>query len=126
MPGPLSPLAPVNRTRSIGRKGVRSPLCAPVAVVMQPLPDQMMRNGEGMGGKQAVGMLTLVHEREFSAVEPARILELEAIDDDVLADRARRAADHQRRRIGPGLRHVVFHVGDADAAFLENFAAYGV
>ena len=37
--------------------------------------------------------------------------------------RARGASDHQRRRIGPGLRHVIVHVGAADAGFLENLAA---
>src|SRR3954469_12734790 len=48
-----------DRTRSIGQADVGSLLCAGVAVAMQPLPDQMMSNGERMRGKQAIGVLAL-------------------------------------------------------------------
>src|SRR4051794_32165656 len=48
------------------------------------------------------------------------------IDDDVLVERPRAAADHQRRWIGPRLRHVILHVGAADSGFFEDFPAYRV
>jgi hypothetical protein len=63
---------------------------------MQPLPDQMMGNRERMRGEQPIGVLALVHQGELGAVEPARLLELGAIHDDILVERARRASNHQR------------------------------
>ena len=45
---------------------------------------------------KAVGMLGLERQRRLSMVEPARVLELGAVDHDVLVGRARGAADHQR------------------------------
>ncbi len=40
--------------------------------------------------------LALEHRRQFLAVEPARVLKLVAIDDDLVRQRLRVTADHQR------------------------------
>src|SRR3954453_20009262 len=92
----------------------------------QPLPEQMVRDRERMRRRQAVRVLPLLHQHPLRAREPARLLQFRAIDDDVLIQRPCRAADHQRRRIGPGLRHVIVDVGAANPGFLENLAAHRV
>src|SRR5580658_3657503 len=58
------------------------------------------------------------------AVEPARVLELAAINDDVLAECFGVTADHQRHRQRPRLRGEIFDVAADDADFLEHFAAH--
>src|SRR4051794_39524586 len=82
----------------------------------------MMGNRKRMRSRQSVRMLPPDHQRRLVAVEPAGILELGAIYDNVLIGGARGASDHQRRRIGPGLRHVIIHVSAADSGLLENLA----
>ena len=95
----------------------------PCGSPMQPAPEQMVGNGEWMRSRQAVRVLPPDHQGRFRAVEPAHVLQFVVIDHDVLVGRARRASDHQRRWIGPGLRHVIGDVGAADSGFLENLAA---
>ena len=48
------------------------------------------------------------------------------IDGQLLGAGLGRAADHQRRRIGPGLAHIVADIVAAHAGFLEDFAAHRV
>ena len=73
-----------------------------------------MGDGKRMRPRKAIGMFPLDHQGRLGAVEPARILEFRTVDDDVFIGGARGASDHQRRRIGPGLRHVIIHVGAAN------------
>src|SRR3954452_18875119 len=96
------------------------PLCTSARAFMQPAPKQMMSNGKWMRSRHAVGMLSLEHQGCLGAVEPARILELRPVDDDILVGGARGASNHQRRRIGPGLGHVVIDVGAADPGFFKD------
>src|SRR5207244_6693868 len=65
-----------------------SPLCAAVLAAMQPLANEMMRDRKGMCRKQAIRMLTFVHQFQFRAVEPARILNFVAIDHNEIEDRS--------------------------------------
>src|SRR5882724_5044021 len=121
MPGSVMSLKV--RTSSAETSSVPWPrLCAAGRSPMHPASDKMMGDGEGMRSGKPVGMLARDHQAGFVAIEPARILQFRAVDDDVLIGGARGAADHQRRRIGPGLGHVIGDVGAADAAFLENLA----
>src|SRR5215468_4063853 len=99
-----------------------SPLCIDIFAAMHPAPEQMMGNCEGVRSGKAIGVLSRDHQSRLVAGEPARVLKFHAIDDDVLVGGTRSAADHQRRRIGPGLRHVVADVGAADSRFLEYLA----
>src|SRR3954467_12639892 len=101
----------------------RFPLCASLGSPMHPASQQMMGDGKGMRPSEAVRMLPRQHQRRLGTVEPARVFEFGAIDCYVLAGGARGASDHQRRRIRPGLRHVIIHIGTADAGLLENLAA---
>src|SRR3954469_1408283 len=96
------------------------------ALVVHPAAEQMMRNRKRMRAGEPVRMRPRQHQRRLLAREPARILQLGVIDDDVLAHGPRTAADHQRRRIGPGLGHVILHVGAADAGLFEDLAAHRI
>src|SRR3954469_21547246 len=93
------------------------------ALVVHPAAEQVMRNRKRMRAGEPVRMRPRQHQGRLLAREPARILKLGVIDDDVLAHGPRAAPDHQRRRIGPGLGHVILHVGAADPRLLENLAA---
>src|SRR5450631_1903004 len=61
---------------------------------------------------EAVGMLSQEHQRDLLAVEPARVVELGPIDDDLARVRLDMAADHERHRKRPGLRG---EIGDPSA-----------
>src|SRR4051812_18753154 len=96
------------------------------ALVVHPAAEQMMGDGEGMWPGKPVRVGSRQHQGRLVAREPARILQLRMVDDDVLVQRPRAAADHQRRRIGPGLGHVILHVGAADSGLFEDLAAHRV
>ena len=63
---------------------------------------------------------------QLAAAEPARVLELVAIEPDVVGGRIGMEAEHQRGRERPRLRRVVAHVGDLDADLLPDLAGDGV
>jgi len=67
-------------------------------------------------------MFAPVHQGDLSAIEPARVLELGAINDNILVECARGASDHQRRRERPGLRRVVLGLDHGHAGLLEHLA----
>ena len=62
----------------------------------RPHPQDVMGDRHRHRRGQALGMAFLEHRHDFVAREPARVLELLAVDDDLAARRAGEAADHQR------------------------------
>src|SRR3984893_4978489 len=71
------------------------------AAILDEAENEMMRDGDRRRGRQAVGMAAAEHRRQLVAVEPARVLDLAAVDDDGLRQRLGVAADHQRARERP-------------------------
>ena len=63
-----------------------------------------MGDGRWRRRDQALRMLPHQHRGRLVAVEPARVFELVAVDDDLARDRLRMAADHQRGGKRPWLR----------------------
>src|SRR5579859_1128186 len=64
-------------------------LLASIPPAMHPAAEQMMGNREGVGTREAIGMLSRDHQPRLVAIEPARVLQFRAIDHDVLVQRAR-------------------------------------
>ena len=104
----------------------RFQLCGAAQLDLQPAPDQMMGNRKWMRPGKPVWMLPFQHQRRLSTIEPARVFQFRAVDDDIFIDCTRSAADHQRRRIRPRLGHVVIDVGAANSGFLEDLSTYRV
>src|SRR5580693_8283221 len=86
-----------------------------LAAILDEAANEMMGDGDRRRRGQAVGMAATEHQRQFLARKPARILDLAAIDDDGLRQRLRVAADHQRARERPRLRHRIVDLAAADA-----------
>src|SRR5262249_17152063 len=76
--------------RSAGRGGSVSNL------VLHPGADDVISDRHGRRRAQAIGMAPLQHRDDLVAVEPAGIVELGAIDHDLIRARLGVAADHQR------------------------------
>ena len=66
------------------------------------------------------------HGRDLLAVEPARIVELRTVDDDLTRASLGVAADHQRGRKRPWLRGKIAHAAANDAGFFARFPPHGV
>src|SRR5258708_16227700 len=82
---------------------------------LHPGADDVVGDGHGRRRGQAVGMTSQQHARDLLAVEPAGIVELVAIDDDLARERLGMTADHQRGGKGPGLRGEIAHASANDA-----------
>src|SRR5580704_5857564 len=95
-----------------------------MGAIFDEAADEMMRDGDRRRRGQAAGMAAGQHRCQLLAVEPARVLDLAAIDDDLVRRRLRMAADHQRRRKRPRLRHGIFDLAAGDAGFLQHFATH--
>src|SRR5258708_3195799 len=93
--------------------------------LLDPGADDVMRNRNGWGNADLLRMLAGKHQRGLFAREPARVLQLRAIDRDVRVGGARVAADHQRHRKRPGLRAEVLHLAADDAGLLQGLAPRG-
>src|SRR5215207_3156169 len=85
--------------------------------------DDVMRDRDRGRGRQALRMLAHQHLRGFGTIEPARVLELRSIDDDLGRTRFRMAADHQRHRERPRLRPEITDAAADHPGFLENLPA---
>src|SRR5512132_3525945 len=88
---------------------------AEVNLFLHPGADDVVGDGHGRRRGQAVGMTSQQHARDLLAVEPAGIVELGAIDDDLARERLGMTADHQRGGKGPGLRGEIAHASANDA-----------
>src|SRR6188474_2654253 len=95
-------------------------LAEDTVALFDPGTDDMMRDRDRRRDADALGMLTLEHQQDLIAREPARVLQLLAVDRDVRVRRARMAADHQRHRKRPGLRAEIFHLAADDAGLLQG------
>src|ERR1700680_2405992 len=95
-----------------------------LAAVLDEAANKMMRDGDRRRCGQAVGMAAAEHQRQFLAGKPARVLDLTAVDDDGVRQRLRMAADHQRARERPRLRHGIGDLAAADAGFFQHLAPH--
>src|SRR5580658_335113 len=111
-----STMMPVQRMRGASPKNI--------AAILDEAANEMMGDGDRRRRGQAIGMAAAEHQRQLVARKPARILDLAAVDDDRVRQRLRVAADHQRARERPRLRHGVFDLAAADAGFFEHLAPY--
>src|SRR5262245_40050473 len=66
------------------------------------------------------------HARDLFAVEPAGVVELGAIDDDLARKRLGMTADHQRGGKGPGLRGEIAHASANDAGLFARLPPHGI
>src|SRR5829696_6304689 len=94
--------------------------------VLHPGPDDVIGDGDRLWCGKAVGMLSRQHECHFFALEPAGVVELRAVDDDLARERLGMAADHQRGRERPRLRGEICNPPAKDAGFLARFAPHGI
>src|SRR3954463_8506221 len=86
-------------------------------VRLDPGPNDVMRDRDGRRDRDLLRMLAAEHLHDLLAREPARVLELLAIDRDVGRGRLRMATDHQRHRKWPRLRSEILHPPADDAGF---------
>src|ERR1700688_987824 len=103
---------------------MRGGLADDTAAILDEAADEMMRDGDRRRCRQAVAMAAAEHRRQLVAMKPARILDLAAVDDDGLRQRLGVAADHQRARERPRLRHEIVDASAADPGFLQHFAPH--
>ena len=82
-----------------------------------------MGDGHGRRHAQGLWMAFLEHGLMLGAAEPARILELGLVDDDVLVERLADQPDHQARGKRPRLARDIGDGADSDAGFLLHFPA---
>src|SRR5580704_7800219 len=98
--------------------------------MLDKIADNVMRDRHWRRGGQALRVLARQHQRQFLAVEPARLFDLALVDDDLLRQRYGMATDHQRRRERPwpgrkifdpcaGKTHLYAHV--TAHRFLDRF-----
>src|SRR2546421_7094399 len=78
--------------------------------LLDPGADDVMRDRNRRRNADALRMLADEHQRGLVAAEPARVLQLLAVDLDVGVGRARVTADHQRHWKRPLLRAEIFHL----------------
>src|SRR5580700_1112382 len=121
-----STMMPVQRMRGGLREdmSIKHLLIKNLAAVLDEAANEMMGDGDRRRRGQAVGMAAAEHQRQFVARKPARVLDLAAVDDDCFRQRLGVAADHQRARERPRLRHDVFDLAAADAGFFQHFAPH--
>src|ERR1041384_1397988 len=91
-------------------------------VRLDPGADDVVRDRDRRRYRDLLRMLAAEHLHHLVTREPARVLELLAIDRDLGRGRLRVAADHQRHRERPGLRREVLHAPADDAGFLQRLA----
>src|SRR6516164_1270781 len=103
-----------------------APALAELNLFLHPGADDVVGDGPGRRCGQVVGMTSQQHARDLLAVEPAGIVELGAIDDDVARKRLGMTADHQRSGEGPGLRGEIAYASANDAGFFARFPPHGV
>src|ERR1700734_1934473 len=87
-----STIMPLHRMR-----GAR-PSAEDIAAILDEAADDVMGDGDRRRRGQALRMLAVEHRRQFFAVEPARVFQLVAVDDDGVGQRFGNAADHDRGR----------------------------
>src|ERR1700691_3833932 len=78
-----------------------------MATILDEAANEVVGDGDRRRRGQAIGMAPVEHQRELLALEPARVLDLAAIDDDLVRARLGMAADHQRARKRPRLRREI-------------------
>src|SRR6516225_1236217 len=103
-----------------------SPALAELNLFLHPGADDVVGDGHGRRRGQAVGMTPQQHARDLLAVEPAGVVELRALDDDLARERLGMTADHQRGGKGPGLRGEITHASANDAGLFARFPPHGV
>src|SRR6516162_3532630 len=103
-----------------------APALAELNLFLHPGADDVVGDGHGRRRGQAVGMTPQQHARDLLAVEPAGVVELGAIDDDLARKRLGMTADHQRGGKGPGLRGEIAHASANDASFFARFPPHGI
>src|ERR1700722_14408360 len=116
---------PVQTTSGAERRGWAEPvgsLSAELNVVLHKGAQDVMGDGGGQRRAEAFGMSPLQHQRDLLAVEPACIVELGAIDDDLARERLCEAADHERHRERPRLRCEIGDRSADDAGLLARLA----
>src|SRR6266516_3322749 len=102
------------------------PALAELNLFLHPGADDVIGDGHRRRRGQAVGMTPRQHARNFLAVEPAGIVELRAIDDDLARERLGVTADHQRGGKGPGLGSEITHASAHDAGLFARFPPHGI
>src|SRR5262252_8503415 len=102
------------------------PALAELNLFLHPSADDVVGDGHGRRRGQAAGMTPQQHARDLLAVEPAGVVELRAVDDDLARERLGMTADHQRGRKGPGLRGEITHASANDAGLFARFPPHGV
>src|SRR5215813_4436321 len=102
------------------------PALAELNLFLHPGADDVVGDGHGRRRGQAVGMTPRQHARDLFAVEPAGIVELRAIDDDLARERLGMTADHQRGGKGPGLRGEIAYASANDAGLFARFPPHGI
>src|ERR1700719_2708954 len=121
-----STMMPVQRMRGASREdlSVKDMSLKDLAAILDEAANEMVGDGDRRRCGQAVGMAAAEHQRQFVARKPARVLDLAAVDDDCFRQRLRMAADHQRARERPRLRHGIFDLAAADAGFFQHLAPH--
>src|ERR1700730_1086226 len=103
---------------------MRGPSADASAAILDEDANEMMGDGDRRRCRQSVGMAAAEHRRQLVAMKPARVLDLAAADDDGPRHRRGVAADHQRARERPRLRHEIVDAPAADTGFLQHFAPH--
>src|SRR5262249_26108574 len=106
---------PVQRMRGLAKLG---------NLAFDPGADDVVRDRDRWRRAEPVGMAAQQHQGDLLALEPARALELGAVDLDVGGERLGVAADHQRHRERPGLRRKIRNAATHDAGLLEHLAPH--
>src|SRR5262249_30278639 len=107
-------------------KTVRTPALAELNLFLHPGADDVIGDRHAGRRAQAVRMTAQQHGRDLLAVEPARIVELRTVDDDLTRASLGVAADHQRGRKRPWLRGKIAHAAANDAGFFARFPPHRV
>src|SRR5580704_7608496 len=112
-----STIMPVQRMRRAGS-------AQDIAAVLDIITNNVVRDGDRRRCRQAARMAARAHRCKLLAVEPARVLDLAAVDHDVVRLGFSMTADHQRHRERPWLRREIAHTPGNDADLLQHFAAH--
>src|SRR5262249_52443286 len=96
-----------------------------IGAILDIAADNVMGNRNRRRSHQPLRMLSIEHQSEFFAIEPARVFEFVAIDDNFFRQCLDVAAYHNGRRKRPWLRSKIAYPPASNANFLENFAPHG-
>src|ERR1700722_6204304 len=109
---------------SLARTGAEpvGPLSVKLNVLLHPGTQDVMGDRNRHRRREAFGMSCAQHQGDLFALEPAGVVELGLVDDDVARDRLRVAADHERHRERPGLRGEIGDPPADDAGLLAGLA----